>query len=177
MPSITISANAYTVLILVFGISAIAFIFATQPPGIAQAFAALSVPLITAGVAAVRGSKANADKLEQIAPIVAQAAIQSEAAVVAMADNTALTQQAVEGVETIHGVVNHQRDVMVAELAELRQASAGAAREIAQLRAAITVEQAGVTSKEVPEAAALVLTPEADQAKADDAARPPTVMP
>lgn len=176
MPAINISANAYTVLILVFGISSIAFLFATQPPGTAQAFAALIVPLITVGVATVRSSGANADKLEQIAPIVAQAASQSEAAVTAMADNTALTQQAVQGVEVIHGVVNHQRDLMELELAELRQASAGATKEIALLRAAIMVEQAGVRSANVP-AAPLVLTPETDQAKAADAARPPTSMP
>jgi hypothetical protein len=176
MPTINISANAYTVAIIAMGIGAIAFLFATQSEATAQSFAALIVPLIGVGIAAVRSSKANADKLEQIAPIVAQAAIQSEAAVVAMADNTALTQQVAEDVGGVHKVVNHQRDIMELELSELRQASIATANEIAARSCAITVEQAGVRSVEVLASPALV-TPEADQAKADDAAWPPTSMP
>lgn len=185
-----ISANGYVAIILIAGMSLAAYIYTEVPESSAS-----QIPLLFAFVGGIVTLLLKQGGTDQV---VAEVKTAAEAAKVAAKvatvesvkskDASRATAQSligvVDSVDLIHGIVNHSKDLVTAELAESRTTNQALAREIAGLRAALTATQvapgsdvAAILADEVVVHPLDTPTPAADAVKADEAKRPPTTKP
>lgn len=156
-----LSSNASTVIVFVAAFGYLAYLVTVSPDKAGDQL----LPVLGAAGAVARllyqvdETKAKAAEAATVATEAVAVGEQSLSAsqrnAASIRGVTAEVRQAKDGIDTVHGAVNHQQDLLRAEIAELRET--------------ITTERLG-RGGEHPSP-----TPVTDAIKFEDAARPPTV--